>query len=339
MNPATPYIIPFFIPHSGCPHQCVFCNQHAITGHTRSFPSIDQLESVIETYSNYSRFKPCNIQLAFFGGNFLAIGEHKIRPLLDKASQFIERDMINRIRFSTRPDSVNSDTLSLIEPYAVSTVEIGAQSMDDTVLRKSGRGHNVMDTENAIKRLKQAGYEVGVQIMVGLPGETEESAMATCRKISLLRPDFVRIYPTIVVRNSMLEKWFQKGIYHPLSLEDAVTRVKKMWVHFKSHDIHVIRMGLQVSDNLENAYIAGPFHPAFGHLVFSELFLDKTMSLLETLETIPDPIEIKVHPRMVSQLKGIRNRNITLLKNAFKIHEIVIVPDAALSNDQIIINQ
>jgi len=332
-----PFIIPIFLPHAGCPHQCVFCNQKAITGVRRNIPSPEALRAQISNFLNYNRKGKKTVQVAFYGGNFLGQPKKDIEYLLYEANKFISAGKVDSIRFSTRPDTVNNERLDMLNGLPVSTVELGVQSMDDQVLAMSKRGHTASDTERAIHRLKKRNYEIGLQLMVGLPGDDETRSLTTGRRIAEFSPDFVRIYPTLVLSNSQLAGWYKKGKYIPLSLEAGVAATKKLYLLFAHENIRVIRMGLQISTDLEKgtAILAGPYHPAFGHLVFSDIFLDRATSILKS-EIIPtDTVSINVHPHSISKMQGLKNRNIEILKRNFYLKSIRIVPDVSLGENQL----
>ena len=260
-----------------------------------------------------------------------------IEYLLYEANKFITAGKVDSIRFSTRPDTIDNRRLDMLNGLPVSTVELGVQSMDDQVLTMSKRGHTASDTEKAVHRLKKRNYAIGLQLMVGLPGDDETRSLTTGRRIAEFSPDFVRIYPTLVLSNSQLAGWYEKGKYIPLSLEAGVTATKKLYLLFAHENIRVIRMGLQISADLEKGttILAGPYHPAFGHLVFSDIFLDRATSVLKS-EIIPtDNVSINVHPRSISKMQGLKNRNIEILKRNFCLKSIRIVPDVSLGEDQL----
>ncbi len=267
---SRPFIIPIFLPHGGCPHQCVFCNQVSITGSSYRAIDLKQIHSQIKRFLTYREKKRRPIQISFYGGNFLGLRASRIKPLLDLATEFVKQGQVDSIRFSTRPDTISPKSVDLIKSYPVKTVELGVQSMDDQVLVLAGRGHSAAETVQAVQLLSAHELEIGLQMMVGLPGDSEASSLITAEKIAALKPDFVRIYPTVVVQNSQLARWYQSGIYTPLSLEQAVIRVKTLYRYFKGHNIKIIRMGLQASADLEagQSILAGPYHPAFGHMVY-----------------------------------------------------------------------
>ena len=212
----------------------------------------DIIRSQIHQFLGYKNDRRRPVQISFFGGNFLGLKTESIKFYLALAAEFVERGDVDSIRFSTRPDTVDLRRLDIIADYPVATVELGVQSMDDHVLALARRGHSAADTTRAVHQLKEHEFNIGLQIMVGLPGDTEALSLITAEKIAALRPDFVRIYPTVVVKNSQLAGWYQNGTYAPLSLEEAVARVKKLYLLFKKHNIRVIRMGLQASEELED---------------------------------------------------------------------------------------
>ena len=346
-----PFIVPVFLPHLGCPHQCAFCNQTAITNTKLGKSSFENLHRQIEKFLNYSGKKRSPVQIAFYGGNFLGLKNDFITYLLQEATKFVKKGSVDGIRFSTRPDTVNRKNLGILKDFPVQTIEIGVQSMDDRVLAMSKRGHTSLDTERSICLLKEQNYEIGMQMMVGLPGDNASKALSTGRRIVALSPDFVRIYPAVVLEKSLLAQWYKQGKYVPLSLEECITLVKNLYNLFSKEKIPVIRMGLQASDNLEkkSTILAGPYHPAFGHLVYSEIFLDVATSIIESgLESnkIPsnkssppnkssiDTITIKVHPRSISKMRGLKNKNIEKLKERFNIKYLKIIPDTAIENDK-----
>ncbi len=334
-----PLIIPIFIPHMGCPHQCIFCNQNAITGKTAQTPSANQIQQAVRRFLKYGKKRPSTTQISFFGGNFLGLEKETIRSLLGAAMPFVRAKDVDSIRFSTRPDTVSQETLGLLEGFPVSTVELGVQSMNDSVLDAAGRGHRSSDTLVAAGLLKKRGYELGLQMMVGLPEDDDDGAMQTARRITDLQPDFVRIYPTLVLEGSQLARRFRDGRYHPMALAACVMLVKRLFLFFNLHHIPVVRMGLQASDGLTRAggFIAGPYHPAFGHLVHGEIVLDAISSVLDRMEKRPDPLTISVHPSMVSRVQGLHKQNIDRLKRSFALKKIVLLQDAHLAKDHLMV--
>ncbi len=315
-----PLIIPVFIPHSGCPHQCAFCNQSIITDHASTLPDKKNIQNIVKQYLQY-KGKRDRVELAFFGGNFLGIAPDKMIQLLEMVQPYITEKKIDGIRFSTRPDTINTITLDRIEPYHISGIELGVQSMDNRVLLKSKRGHTSIDTINAIRILKKYPFEIGVQVMVGLPGDTETTLFESTKKLARLAPDFARIYPLMVLKGSLLEQWYRRGEYTPLSLENSIALVTKMVGIFKAADVRVIRMGLQASDLMEDEsmVLAGPWHPAFGHLVFSQIFYDLACNKIEQYKRglTSRTLFLSVHPNSESRLRGNKNINLKKLKKQY----------------------
>jgi histone acetyltransferase (RNA polymerase elongator complex component) len=330
---ARPFIIPVFIPHAGCPHQCAFCDQTQIADRSEDMPSEEDVSTDISRFLSYHRPHHQAPQISFYGGTFLGIGEEWILKLLGVAERFVSRGEAASIRFSTRPETITPGILDLIQGFPVRTIELGVQSMDDAVLQLSQRGHTALDTRRAVSLLKERGYDIGLQMMIGLPGQDEASALATAREIAGFQPDGVRIYPTIVLKNSRIETWYRDGTYEPLSLDAAVSQTKKLYAFFEDNQIPVIRMGLQASKNLDfdRAIVAGPYHPAFGHLVLSAIFFDKAECLLQRLDPGLDKLILRVHPRNESRMRGLHNRNIKRLKRRFSIDKITVALDSTLS--------
>ncbi len=328
----TPFIVPIFIPQQGCRHQCVFCNQSAITGHPIKWPSRETLRNEANRYLSYNRHHKPSV-MAFYGGNFLGLSKEKINQLLQLADEFIRKGNIRGIRFSTRPDTISESGLKQLENFAVSEIELGVQSMNDGVLNICRRGHCALDTKNAVTLLKHYRYKVGLQLMIGLPGQTAESAFDTAEQIASLSPDFVRIYPTLVLNQSVLSRWYQEGKYHPLLLKEAVIQTKKIYLLFKNSGIPVIRMGLQSSNDLDDKknVIAGPYHPAFGHLVFSEIFMDTICTHFQKYPPIQNKATIMANPKCISRIRGIKNENIRNLKTRFNFDEITVKSNSSLS--------
>jgi histone acetyltransferase (RNA polymerase elongator complex component) len=337
---SRPFIIPIFIPHAGCPHQCVFCNQRAITGAKTKKFSPAAIRIQIVDFLRYKRKHRSFTEVAYFGGNFLGLNTDDIELLLNEAGRFVQTGKVDGIRFSTRPDTMDLRRLDLIKPYPVSTIELGVQSMDDHVLTMARRGHTAADTIKAMDLLKKRNYQIGLQIMIGLPGDSPERALVTAKKIAALQPDFVRIYPTVVLEHSVLAQMYRQRKYWPPSLASSVSLAKKLFLYFKGNNIAVVRMGLQAAEDLDSgaAILAGPYHPAFGHLVYSEIFLDTARMMLEKHKSNCDCVTIKVHPRSISKMKGLKNQNIATLKRDYNIRSITIRPDSSLSTDTLILD-
>ena len=257
------------------------------------------------------------MELAFFGGNFLGLPVHEIKHLLGRVAPYIEKGVIHGIRCSTRPDTVTEESLALAAPFGLGLVELGVQSMDDKVLELAGRGHTREDTLLAVKRLKDVGMQVGIQVMAGLPGDSAESALGSARELAALKPDLVRIYPVLVLAGSRLAHWYEAGQYAPLTLDQAVDQVRDMAKVFGSAGVPVIRMGLQASEMMEDEsrVLAGPWHPAFGHLVFSALMFEQACGQIDCLET--GRVLLTVNPKSISRLQGDKKTNLEKFRRRY----------------------
>ncbi len=332
-----PFIVPVFIPHAGCPHRCVFCNQSAVTGCAQPLPTPAELRERVAAFLKFRGRRRRGSQIAFFGGNFLGVAPETIKSLLAEATGFVRTGAVEGIRFSTRPDTVTARTLTLIEPFPVHTVELGVQSMAPVVLARSQRGHTPEITVEATRRLKERGYAVGHQLMVGLPGDNEECLLATGRSVIGLKPDFIRIYPTLVLPGSLLENWHRRGLYAPLTLEAAVGLTLKLYRLFRTHAIPVIRMGLQAAEGLppEGADGVGPHHPAFGHLVMCAAFRDAVRGALDSFRPAGPSLRLHVHPQSISRMRGLHNATIGELQERFGFEQVEVCPEPALAPDDV----
>lgn len=336
---AKHFIIPVFLPNIGCPHHCVFCNQVAITGKKQNLPSSTQIHSWINAFLKYKGNIKSKVQISFYGGNFLGLKKNHIQSLLHEATEFVRSGRVDSIRFSTRPDTIDKERLDTIKDFPISTIELGVQSMDDHVLSMSQRGHTSLDTEKAVHLLKKEKYEIGLQMMVGLPGDDASKLLTSGRRIADLSPDFVRIYPTVVLENSLLARWYKNGNYTPLPLDECISHVKELVLFFKEKQIRIVRLGLQISNDLDkdSTVIAGPYHPAFGHLVHSEIFLDMATDLIESEKANLETLFFRVNPKSVSKMRGLKNRNMITLKKRFNIQSLKIFPDPSLPEDRLAI--
>nr|WP_281432161.1 radical SAM protein [Desulfatitalea alkaliphila] len=335
-----PFVVPVFIPHAGCPHRCVFCNQHNTTGREAQTPTAAAVKAAIEEFLAYRRDDRRPTEIAFYGGNLLGLPREQVQLLLATAAHFVRRGRAHGIRFSTRPDTIDPQRLGWLAPFPVSTVELGVQSMNDTVLAAADRGHTAADTVRAVTLLHASPYRLGVQMMVGLPADTPATARATARQLVSLAPDFARIYPTLVLRGSRLARQHFHGRYTPLKLDEAVTLTASLFQIFARHHIPVIRMGLQATSHLTSGdrIVAGPFHPAFGELVQSAVWLDAMDRHLEREALQGTEIRIDAPSRYLSQIKGAHDANILALINRHQLTGITVRGDDALAPDQVTIN-
>jgi len=331
-----PFIIPVFLPHAGCPHRCVFCNQRAITGKGADPPSAPALRAQVASFLAYKGRLRQGVQIAFYGGNFLGLPPPALETLLKAAAALIQAGKADAIRFSTRPDTITKERLLRLRDLPIAAVELGVQSMNDRVLALSKRGHTSRQVDKAVAFLKAENHEIGLQLMVGLPGDDEIRAVRSAEKAAALCPDFVRIYPTLVLKDSPLARLYREGRYVPLSLAAAVSQTGKMYRIFAVHGIAVIRMGLQASKELESEAViaAGPYHPAFGELVYAEVFLDRVRALMKKAQ-LSTAVTLQVHPRNRSRLQGLRSGNIAILKKEFGLQSISICTDPSLAADEV----
>lgn len=267
-------MIPFFIPHVGCPYVCTFCNQSRITGQSGiSHLTPDYIKDTIADYVGSKR-NDKYWEVAFYGGSFTAIHTELQHQLLAPASEMLKSGIIDGIRCSTRPDAVGDEAITLLQSYGVKKVELGVQSMNDDILVDAKRGHTAQEVVEAVARLKKRGMIVGVQLLPGLKGETWETILETAIAVVKLEPDFVRIYPVLVIENTELADQYRSGEYKPLSTEQAITYCAFLKEWFEQHNIEVIRTGLQSSEELDsgNSLVAGPYEPAMGELVINEQY-------------------------------------------------------------------
>jgi histone acetyltransferase (RNA polymerase elongator complex component) len=318
-------IIPFFIPHSGCPHQCVFCNQKNITGQTNPVAPSAIPQKITEYLAISGSDGPAHV--AFYGGSFTALPIETQKAYLAAVQPFIHAGQIAGIRLSTRPDCITNEILSLLKEHHVTTIELGVQSMDDVVLARSGRGHTATDTVNAVRLIISHDFLLGLQLMPGLPGDSTDCFMKTVDSVIRLKPDFVRIYPSLVIKDTPLEDLYTSGRYLPLSLDDAVMLCRGALERFEQAGIDVIRIGLQPTEELEKSgtIIAGPYHPAFRQLVESSIIVDNMRSALRNRREKNSKVTFQVNPKDLSAAIGQRRSTIELLKKEFGLQEVNIV--------------
>lgn len=329
-------VIPLFVPHQGCPHQCVFCDQRRISGSEENVTAATVMNA-IKTAAALPR-NGAKRQLAFYGGSFTAIPAARQEELLGAAKEAMDRGEIDAIRLSTRPDAIDGEVLARLRRFGVETVELGAQSMDDEVLRLSGRGHTAEDVECAAEAVRTAGFRLILQMMTGLPGDSDEKDMETARRIIALRPDGVRIYPTVVVRGTELWEMWKRGEYPAHMVEDAVRICAKLLPLFEEAEIPVIRLGLNPTEKLSGGEAAaGAYHPALGELVKSRVMLEKARDLLKGVD--PDSaVLLGTAERSLSQVTGQKKENLRRLKDEYALREIKIVPTAVKEGEIVLLS-
>lgn len=298
--------IPLFIQHMGCPNQCVFCDQRAITGaHSFCFEKvIEDIEKVLATKGD------AEAEIAFFGGSFTGIDRDLMIRLLDIAEGYVNKGEVVGIRMSTRPDYINEEILDILDRYTITEIELGIQSLDDEVLISCRRGHIAADTEKSCKLLRERGYKFVGQMMTGLPAATHESEIFTARRICEMGAVGTRIYPLVVFKNTPLAEMTRRGEYTPMSLEEAIERSANVYEVFLENNVKCLKIGLHETENLhsEESYMAGPNHPALGEMVRSEIYRRRIMSAIKA-DTLDKNLEIYVPKGRISMAVGQKSVN------------------------------
>lgn len=316
-------IIPLFVPHVGCPNDCVFCNQRRISGVVRPVTP----EEVSAAIQQGAAITPDGVQrqLAFYGGSFTAIPLEVQTALMEAAQPFLRDGTIASIRLSTRPDAIDEETLLRLRDWGVETIELGAQSMDDTVLTLAGRGHTAAQVRKAAALVKAHGFRLILQMMTGLPGDEDGAASVyTAGEIAALRPHGVRIYPTVIVKDTALCDQWLAGAYREHTVDVAVEVCARIVPIFEEAEIPVIRLGLNPTEDLSAGdAVAGAYHPALGELVRSRMLLERAKVLLQGCERGQEA-EIFVGKGKTSQMIGQKRRNIRLLQEEFGLSQIKI---------------
>lgn len=331
------YIIPFFVPHKGCPHDCVFCNQNKISDTYNDLTEDIINEQVVQFIEKLGSLEKKHIEIAFFGGSFTGIDIKKQNEMLGAAKQWLNKGIIQDIRISTRPDYINKDILLNLKNHGVSIIELGVQSMDINVLNMSNRGHSPHDVQIASKLIKKFGFVLGLQMMIGLPGDTHEKDIYTAHKLVSYSPAFVRIYPALVIKGTALESMYSIGTYRPLTLEDGIRTVKELYKIFYFNNIEIIRIGLQPTENimLGQDVVAGPFHPAFRQLVEAAIFKEKLDKLLSIYNNRIQSLIFEVNSKDVCKLVGNKKSNISYLKNKYGFMNYKIIKNNSIDTSKV----
>lgn len=335
------YNIPLFIPHLGCPFQCIFCNQNKIAS-SQGIPATSDLTAIIDEHLSTIIDDGGNTEIAFFGGSFTAIDHELQEKYLSAVQPYLKDGRIDSIRISTRPDYIDNSILTFLVGYGVKTIELGVQSLSDEVLKASGRGYCCDDVFKAAHQIQSYGFKLGLQLMIGLPGDTYERDMDSACQAAALNPDMVRIYPTLVIADTPLERLFYEHKYTPLGITEAVNTCKDMFLVFQQHDINVIRMGLQPGEELQRpgTVIAGPFHPSFGELVEQEVFKEQAgMAIGDYIEKtgFESDLVVLVHKKDISKMTGNRRSNLLSLKSQFQLDSLKVKAHPDLTRNTIAI--
>ncbi|MBE6749334.1 MAG: radical SAM protein [Ruminococcaceae bacterium] len=315
--------ISLFVPHAGCPNQCSFCNQKTISGSVKELTKEEVRSTLLE--AKKSNLSSQNTEIAFFGGSFTAIEREYMISLLEEAKLFLDDGTFSGIRISTRPDAIDREVLSILKEYGVTAIELGAQSTNDEVLLFNRRGHTKEDIINASLLIKEYGFSLGLQMMTGLYKSTDERDIETARDIISLSPDTVRIYPTIVLENTHLAELLKSGEYISPTLEATVSLCAKLLEMFNENNIKVIRLGLHSGGNVDEGYLSGPYHPAFGELCESEIYLKNIRKKLLEIYKNENNSEIKnvtiyVNEKEISKATGQKGKNKeSLLSDGFSV--------------------
>jgi histone acetyltransferase (RNA polymerase elongator complex component) len=312
------YNIPIFIPELACPFRCVFCNQRKISGHI-TIPSPDDILKIVNNHLATFTHESRNVDIAFFGGNFTGIPLQEQEQYLRLVEPFVLSQQVQGIRISTRPDYINDEVLDLLRRFHVTTIELGAQSFDDEVLHKSFRGHSALQTEKASRLILESGFHLGLQMMIGLPGDSLQAALHTALRIVALGATSTRIYPTVVIKQTALHQWYNEGKYQPLSLEEAIRWTAYLLPVFETANIDILRVGLHPSEGLVlgKELIAGPFHPQFRELVLSHIWRNQLEKATESLEV--SRLEIHIAPGQMNYAVGHKKSNKLWLDSRYRI--------------------
>ncbi len=322
------YIIPIFVPHLGCPNDCIFCNQKSISGQ-KSNMTKEKAKEIIENYLKSIDKENAQIEIDFFGGSFTAIEEERQEELLQVASEFVKSGQVSSIRVSTRPDAIDKNILKRLKKYKVKTIELGVQSSNNYILKRINRGHTFEDVKRAAKLIRWNGFRLGVQMMVGLPESTTIDEINTAKELIKLKPKMVRIYPVLVIKNTPLEKELEKGTYKPLTVVQAVEVCKEIVRLFHDKNIDIIRIGLQPTDEIsepgseKSEVVAGPYHPAFRQLVESAMWYDAIVGKIKRLNVKVKEVEVTVNPVDANNVIGHKKENVKNLKELYDVNLVL----------------
>ena len=322
------YIIPIFVPHLGCPNNCIFCNQKRISGQTKMVTAKDVKET-IEYYLKNFRDNNKYVEVAFFGGSFTAIDVNKQIELLEAVQEYISNKKVNSIRISTRPDCIDKEILKRMKRYHVKTIELGVQSTNNYILNRCKRGHTGEDVKKASKLIRSHGFVLGHQMMIGLPESTKQDEINTAKELIKLKPKIVRIYPVLVIKDTELAEEYESGEYSPLTVGQAVERCKEVVDLFNRNKINVIRIGLQNTEEItdpnskESSVIAGPYHPAFRQLVEASMWYDSIVDKIKKINAKVKKVKIIANELNVNNIIGHKKDNIIKLKDTYDVDVII----------------
>lgn len=328
-------IIPIFIPHLGCPNDCVFCNQRAITARITA-PSSNAVKSQIEEWLT-TLGDVETVEIAFYGGSFTGLSIPEQNIYLDIAKDYLDKGLIDGVHLSTRPDYINEEILDNLKEHGVKTIELGVQSFDDKVLEASNRGHSAESVYKACELIKSYGFSLGIQLMIGLPGDSLESCIYSAREAAALKPELARLYPTIVLNDTELLNMYNRGEYAALSREEAIKRTKEMYRILDEAGIYIMRVGLKSTDVIGDggAINGGTYHPAFRQLVEGEIMKDLIEEAIMKLPEDSGKIDVFSSPKWYSNMLGNRGCNREYFAQKYPEFNIKYRVDEALNHSEI----
>lgn len=300
--------ISVFIPHKGCPNCCSFCNQRTISS-TAEPPDSEKVKKMLEDACPKLQ-NPSDTEIAFFGGSFTAVERSYMISLLEAAQPFLDEYGLAGIRVSTRPDKIDREVLDILKKYGVTAIELGAQSMRDEILSMNDRGHTAEDVRNASRLIKEYGFELGLQMMTGLYGASPEDDNFTADELIRLKPDTVRIYPTVILGGTRLADLYQSGVYKPVPFDEEAELCADIMQRFEDNGIRVIRLGLHASEEVEGQAVGGYYHPAMREICLGIIFRKK----IENALAEKGRYKIYVAPKAVSMAIGQKKCNTEYFK-------------------------
>ncbi|MCR5010643.1 MAG: radical SAM protein [Clostridia bacterium] len=340
-------IIPIFIPHKGCPHACVFCNQNAITARTANVTPEDVRRIADEWLSTLEGRGLEEIELSFFGGSFTGIPLEQQSAFLAVAKEYKEAGKIDKIHLSTRPDYIDEEILDNLKAYGADVIELGVQSFDPEVLRLSERGHGPEDVYRACDLIKSYGcFTLGIQLMIGLPGDSYDKCMESVRRTIEIGPEIARLYPTVIISGTKLCKMYEEGSYEPFLQEEMLRTTTDMYRKLTDAGINVIRVGLKASalinDSEDSRVVGDTYHPAFRQLVEGRIIRDKAEELLaQHLKDLPDENQLLITagPGTFSSLIGHKAENKQYFADKYSRLRLIYREDPAMNDGTICISK
>lgn len=322
------YIIPVFVPNLGCPNDCIFCNQKTIGGQKEDITK-EGIKKTIDDFITKIKDKEAKKEIDFFGGSFTEIDKEKQEELLQLAYEYIQNGQVDSIRISTRPDHINKEILKRLRKYKVKTIELVVQSSNDYILGRVNIGYTFKEIKKASKLIRWYGFNLGHQMMVGLPESNRIDEINTAKALIKLRPKMIRIDPVLVIKGTKLEKQYNNGVYEPLPLVQAVETCKQLVRMFADKKIEIIRVGQQNTEGIsnikedKNEIVAGPFHPSFRQLVESSMWYDSIVEKIKKLNVKVREVEVTVNPIDINNVIGYKKENVLKLKDTYEVDLIV----------------